>query len=138
MATHRLMVFTRAMPGREAEFNDWYDEVHLKEVLEVEGFVAAQRFALAPSQIGDVGDEEPAPYLAIYEIEAESVEAALERLNASADGMNMSDALDLTSTKAIAYTAIGERTRRLTRRSRSGSRAELDGWRGEQRGDEAT
>ena len=36
MATHRLVVFTEAMPGRDGEFNEWYDEVHLKEVLEVD------------------------------------------------------------------------------------------------------
>ena len=108
MATHRLIVFTKPIPGKEAEYNKWYDEVHLKEVLEVDGFVAAQRFAVADAQIG--GDSSAAEkYLAIYEIEADSVEEALASLAGSADKMNMSDALDTGSANAIAYSAIGER-----------------------------
>jgi hypothetical protein len=109
MATHRLVVFTEAKPGQEAEFNKWYDEVHLKEVLEVEGYVAAQRFEISPSQIGGVGGSTPARYLAIYEIEAESLDVALEKLNSGAATMNMSDALDSENATALAYSAIGDR-----------------------------
>ncbi len=109
MATHRLIVFTKPTDGRDADFNRWYDEVHLPEVLETEGFVAAQRFALADAQIGDVADKAPSRYLAIYEIEAESLEAALEKLNAGSETMEMSDALDLDTATAIAFSAIGER-----------------------------
>ena len=109
MATHRLIVFTEPTPGREAEYNDWYDNVHLRDVLETEGFVGAQRFALADAQIGDVAEQAPGRYLAIYEIEADSLEGALEKLNAGAGTMEMSDALDMESAKAIAFSAIGER-----------------------------
>lgn len=109
MATHRLIVFTEPRPGREAEYNEWYDRVHLKEVLEVEGFVAAQRFEIALSQIGDAGGDAPSRYLAIYEIEADDLEAALEKLNAGAATMQMSDAFDAEAARAIAYTAIGSR-----------------------------
>lgn len=109
MSTHRLIVFTKPTDGNEAEYNRWYDEVHLPEVLETEGFVAAQRFALADAQIGDVADKAPSRYLAIYEIEAESLEAALEKLNAGSGTMEMSDALDMNTATAIAFSAIGER-----------------------------
>ena len=109
MATHRLIVFTKPTEGKEAEYNRWYDEVHLREVLETDGFVAAQRFALAPEQIGDAGDQAPSRYLAIYEIEADSLEAALEKLNSGAGTMEMSDALDMASATALAYSAIGDR-----------------------------
>lgn len=109
MATHRLIVFTEPKPGQEAEYNKWYDEVHLKEVLEVEGFVAAQRFEIAPTQIGGPGQTAPRRYLAIYEIESDNVAAALEKLNSGSGTMIMSDALDLASATAIAYSAIGKR-----------------------------
>lgn len=109
MSTHRLIVFTEPKLGQEAEYNRWYNEVHLKEVLETEGFVAAQRFELAPSQIGDPPESTPARYLAIYEIEAESLEVALEKLTASSGTMNMSEALELGSAVATAYSAISER-----------------------------
>lgn len=113
MATHRLVVFTEPREGREDEYNRWYDEVHLGDVLGVEGFVAAQRFRLADAQIGGDGAEAPARYLAIYEIEAPDLEAALEKLNAGSGSMQMSDALDLEGAQAFAYTAIG--TRQLPR-----------------------
>jgi len=109
MATHRLVVFTQPTEGREDEYNQWYDEVHLREVLETDGFVAAQRFALADAQIGDVTDAAPSRYLAIYEIEADSLEAALEKLNAGAATMQMSDALDTDTATAIAFSALGAR-----------------------------
>lgn len=109
MATHRLIVFTQPTPGREAEYNDWYDNVHLGDVLETDGFVAAQRFKLAPTQIGDPAEPAPSPYLAIYEIEADDLGAALEKLNAGAGTMVMSDALDQDGATAIAYSAIGDR-----------------------------
>lgn len=109
MPTHRLIVFTQPAAGQEAEYNRWYDEVHLGDVLEVDGFVAAQRFALADAQIGDVADKAPGRYLAIYEIEADSLEAALEKLNAGSDTMELSDALDTDTATAIAFSAIGER-----------------------------
>ena len=110
MATHRLVVFTSAKPGREDEFNKWYDEVHLREVLEVEGFVAAQRFAVSDSQMpGLDADSAPGRYLAIYEIEAPDVASALEKLGGAADVMDISDAFDANDAKAFAYTTIGER-----------------------------
>ena len=109
MATHRLIVLTEPKPGQEADYNKWYDEVHLKEVLETEGFVAAQRFEIASSQIGEPGETPPKRYLAIYEIEADDVDVALEKLNAGSGTMVISDALDLESASAIAYSAIGER-----------------------------
>ena len=109
MATHRLIVFTQPSEGKEDEYNRWYDEVHLRDVLETEGFVAAQRFALADAQIGDAAEKAPNRYLAIYEIEADSLEAALEKLNAGSGTMEISEALDMNSATAIAFSAIGER-----------------------------
>ena len=105
MPLHNLVVFTNPAPGRNAEFNTWYDEVHLRDVLGVDGFVAAQRFRLAEAQLVDDRSFE---YLAIYEIEADDVGAALEALNSGSSSMVISDALDKT-TKALAFTAIGQR-----------------------------
>ena len=109
MSTHRLIVFTEPKSGQEAEYNTWYNEVHLKEVLEIEGFVAAQRFEIAPTQIGGGTEPTGGRYLAIYEIEAESMEQAMANLGAAAGTMNMSDALDLSGAKTFGYTAIGDK-----------------------------
>ena len=82
---------------------------HLKEVLEIEGFVAAQRFALAEGPVDGEAPAAPAPYVAIYEIEAESMEQAMANLGAAAGTMNMSAALDLSGAKTFGYTAIGDK-----------------------------
>lgn len=107
--THRLIVFTEPALGREDEYNQWYDDVHLREVLEVEGFVAAQRFKLADAQMTGMDSGAPARYMAIYEIEGDHVEEILAKLASGAETMQMSDALEVNSAKAFAFTAIGER-----------------------------
>ena len=55
-------------PEQEAEYNEWYDNVHLQEVCALPGFLGARRYA--PSGPG-------APYLAIYEIESDDVQKAV-------------------------------------------------------------
>ncbi len=109
MAEHRLIVFTEPTPGREDEFNAWYDEVHLRDVLEIPGFVAAQRFRLSEAQIDGAGEAAPARYVAIYEIDAESVEPVLASLAEGTDKMEISEALDLPRARAHLYSAIGAR-----------------------------
>jgi hypothetical protein len=89
----RLIVLTNAVDGQDEQFNDWYTDRHLQDVLAVDGFVAAQRFAFAP---GKLGPEAPFRYLAIYEVEADSVEEAEQALLAAARDerrMPISDAM---------------------------------------------
>jgi hypothetical protein len=47
---HLWIVFTNSEPGRDDEFNAWYDEHHVKEIVAVPGFVWGQRLALHPDQ----------------------------------------------------------------------------------------
>lgn len=64
-----IVALTNATPGREQEFNDWYDNQHVHDVLKVPGFVSAQRFACE-----DVPGF-PAPkykYCALFEVEGEN------------------------------------------------------------------
>jgi hypothetical protein len=46
MAHFKLVVMSDALDNRDDEFNNWYDNIHLKDVLAVDGIVAAQRFKL--------------------------------------------------------------------------------------------
>jgi len=103
-ATHRLFVFSNPVEGREDEYNDWYDDVHMREVLEVDGFVACQRFAVDPGTEGA-----PARYLAVYEIDAADPAAAYATLQNSVSEMNVTDAIDRSSVSAWIFTARGER-----------------------------
>lgn len=81
-----MIVSSHPVNGREAEFNDWYSNVHIAEVSEVPGFVSARRFAPA---------NEGGPYIAIYEMESEDLDQTLLDLRAVSEsgGMNMSDSL---------------------------------------------
>ena len=46
MDRHLLLVFSNAVEGKDDEFNDWYTNVHLSDMLAADGFVTAQRFQL--------------------------------------------------------------------------------------------
>lgn len=41
---HIYLVFNNPNPGQEEEFNKWYDEVHIPDVMSVGNVVSAQRF----------------------------------------------------------------------------------------------
>ena len=73
---------------REAEYNDWYDNTHIPEILAIPGFVSARRYK--------VPGPEPI-YLAIYDLEAEHLSVPVTDLGArSAVGrMTPSDAIQL-------------------------------------------
>ena len=49
-----LVVMTNAVAGKDGEFNDWYDKVHILEMLKVPAFAAAQRFTAVPWMGGDL------------------------------------------------------------------------------------
>lgn len=61
-----LIVLANAVDGREAEFNEWYTYVHVRDVMRSRSAIAVQRFRLAAQQI----EGRPLPehrYLAMYE-----------------------------------------------------------------------
>ena len=78
-------------PGRDAEFNDWYNDIHLVDVLKVAGFTAAARY----KKVGD--DDATPPYLAIYEVEADDLQGAVGALGAAVQSgdVRMSDVIAL-------------------------------------------
>ena len=84
-------VYSNPMPGKEAEFNDWYTNVHLAEVLQIDGFVSAQRFQLDEAQ---VINDQPYRYMAMYEIESDNIEQTIQNMMAADGGLQMTDAMD--------------------------------------------
>ena len=85
----KMLVFTNAVEGRDEEFNRWYDEVHLPEVLALPAFSAAERFRLAEAQMFG---EQRFRYLAIYEY-CGSARDALDALTGAAGSFRMTDAM---------------------------------------------
>jgi hypothetical protein len=76
---HLFVVLSNAVAGREDEFNDWYDNRHLDDVLAVPGVVSAQRFALSSEQ--RMAPPHPFQYLALYEIETDDLKKVIETLS---------------------------------------------------------
>jgi hypothetical protein len=98
MSRHQLVVLTKSLPGREAEFENWYDTRHIPDVLRVPGVVSARRLRV---QQVTAPTETPAWLsLAIYEIEGDEPEAVLAeiRRRARTPEMPLTEALDGSGT----------------------------------------
>ncbi len=107
MALHRLIVLTNALDNRDEEFNRWYTDKHLDDVLNTPTFVSAQRFELS----GEVKEgDQKWKYLAIYDVETDDVEQSLKDLldRAGTDAMPLIDCLDLEGAHANFYRPITE------------------------------
>jgi hypothetical protein len=110
MAKYTFVVLTNPTPGKDAEYNRWYNEQHIPDVLQAQGFVCAQRFRLADTQMaGD--NNKPYKYLALYEIETDDLQASLNDLASRRDTpeMIMSDAIDLKNVGAFIFTPVTEK-----------------------------
>jgi hypothetical protein len=105
MTNSIFVVFTNPVEGKEEAFNAWYSDIHVKEIVDIPGFVSAQRFRLSDAQNGPTG---PHRYLAIYEVEGEPA-AALAALKAARPDLQMTDALDRGGISAQMFTAITEK-----------------------------
>jgi len=59
----------------DADYNQWYDDVHMREVLALPGVKSARRFKLADTQLMPGDDAVGRRYLALYEVEVDSWQA---------------------------------------------------------------
>ena len=60
-----------AAGASEDDFNQWYDDVHAKQVLALPGVKSCRRFKLAPAQIMPGDNAAGRRYLALYEVEVD-------------------------------------------------------------------
>jgi hypothetical protein len=110
MAKYTFVVLSNpTTPAQEAEYNEWYNKIHIPDVLNVPGFVAAQRFTLADAQFGN--GPHAHRYLALYEIETDDAKATLNELQkrvGTAD-MVMSDGIDMKGISVGLFKPVAER-----------------------------
>jgi hypothetical protein len=101
MAAYTLVVMSNPVAGREDEYNDWYTNQHLGDVLRIEGFSAARRFEVSE------GHSAPHKYMALYEMETDNPGAVLEDLTKKANtpAMPISSAMD-ANVGMVLYRAI--------------------------------
>jgi hypothetical protein len=93
MARYQFVVITQPHAGQEKEFNDWYTNRHLDDVIAVDGFISAQRFEI----LDDTNNRHSGKYLAIYEMETDDAAACVQKLTAMANAgtMYVSPAMDM-------------------------------------------
>lgn len=98
-ANYLWLVGTDPVEGREAEYNDWYDNEHIEQLLRVPGVHSAARY----EHVKTGGDRTGLPaYIAVYEVDdADTVIPEIRRRMKSGEIGN-SDAVDpSTSVQAV-------------------------------------
>jgi len=111
MSKNILVVISSPTPGQEGEYNRWYTDQHLQDVLALPGFTSAQRFKLAVSTPNGI----PGSYLAIYEYESAGSDGDLQLAftllqNATKSGeIVISQAMDPAQVYASLFTPITEK-----------------------------
>jgi hypothetical protein len=101
-----MMAFSQpTSPDLEDKYNEWYDNVHLKDVLAIPGISSATRFKLGSTQQSRTLDVSEPPYLAIYDIEADDIQSVIDEIGnrVRTPLMEISDAISMAHTKAVVY-----------------------------------
>jgi hypothetical protein len=103
MARHIFLAFTNAVAGRDDEFNEWQDTVHLPEGLSQSEYKSVRRFKLADTQFQP--GEQKHGYLNVWEIESDDIAGTIaetvKRNQASSAGY--SEALDASNMFTAIY-----------------------------------
>ena len=106
------LVFSNPVEGKEDEFNEWYDTVHVHEVLSVPGLLTAQRYRLSDAEIVRAEGFPPPThaYLCVYEMQGD-VDEIMAKIGESyfSGEMSMNDSLDVTTSVMSFWTAVGPR-----------------------------
>ncbi|MDT0509742.1 DUF4286 family protein [Novosphingobium sp. MMS21-SN21R] len=99
------VVHSNPVAGREDEYNDWYSNRHLADVVAVPGFVSAQRFCLTDS---DAEGAPPQKYMAIYTMDTDAPDETLATLTSLVETgqMHMSEAFSMEGMATHLYEAI--------------------------------
>ena len=109
MARHVYVILSNPVAGREDEYNDWYDNQHLADVIREAGFTACRRLRLSETE----PPQDPAHrYLAMYEVETDDIDAVNARMLAAvgAGKIPLSPALDLSTIQMWYFEQITERS----------------------------
>lgn len=95
MPSYKLIAFTDPTVGQDRDYNAWYNNVHMADVVSIPGFKSAQRFVLKTVTAGKLENR----YVAIYEMETDDPEGVMAEVGrrAGTEVMVVSPALDAAS-----------------------------------------
>ncbi|HQZ13037.1 MAG TPA: hypothetical protein PK286_09130 [Devosia sp.] len=100
MTNNVLFVLTAPFDGQDQDYNAWYTDKHLGDVVVIPGVESAQRFTPTSSAA------EPR-YLALYNISDPLLALAGLRERSGTERMPMTPALDTSKTQTMMLTEIG-------------------------------
>ena len=110
MARALMLVASRPTdPERVDAFHEWY-ALHVQELLALDGIRKATRWEASAHQlIPGLDSIEGRPFLALYEIECDDVEAMRDRINQTSGDRTHSDLLELDPLPVtLLFEQIGE------------------------------
>src|SRR6218665_1939949 len=93
-----MHVTSRAIPGREQEYDRWYDETHSVEMCALPGVLSCTRYTEL-----DMAGVETGVFVADYEVETDDPAALLQSIFAAAPSMQLTDSIDLESPRFYFY-----------------------------------
>ena len=96
MQEYILAVYSNPAEGREDEYNDWYNNQHLKDVLAQPDYTQARRYKLTDLKLDDAMPDPAHQYVAFYHLLTEDPDAALKGMVARVEAgtIGLSDAMD--------------------------------------------
>ena len=100
-----VLILTEPTEGNEDEYNDYYENLHLEEVLGTTVLKSAQRFKL----VDEAGEACPLPYVALYEAEVDDSTSIVENLNSTRSQRQQSDTLNRKTGRVWVFDEIGPR-----------------------------
>jgi hypothetical protein len=105
MKDYTYIVRSNPVPGRDEDYNRWYTERHLADVIAVPGFVSAQRFKIVDPKAEGAPEQ---GYMAIYTMRTDDPDTLLETLRDLVESgrMEMSDAFSQDDCVTILYETI--------------------------------
>jgi hypothetical protein len=104
MARHVVIVLSDPVEGSEGEYDDWYEKVHLDEVLATTGWSSARRFVLTDQK----GARCPNRFLALYEVETDQPMDIVRRLDQTRGARRQSAAFDRKTAALWVFSPTGE------------------------------
>ena len=100
MTTYLQTVRTKALPGREAEYREWYLDTHIPQMLSLDGFVSANLHRLVTAAA------DPAEFLCIYVIETSDLAATQNAMMTAGASVAPSPAMGLPATVVEVFQGV--------------------------------
>lgn len=106
MGRYVFAVHSNPVEGREEEYNDWYSNRHIQDLLACPGIISARRLMLADQQVRPV--PQPFKYFSLYEIETDDLQGFIDELLSRAGTERMPRGSALGDSSAVLWKVLQE------------------------------